>query len=280
MDTIILKYQEIIKNRLQEISLHWDKQKTLKDSINYSLLNYGKLSRGLLLLFGLDEVNIDSKKYIDIACAIEMIQTYTLIHDDLPIMDDAKTRRAKPTNHLVYGSGVAMLAGDALLSDAFYVIANSQIKDDLKIKIIKTLSYYIGSNGICYGQVRDLENESCPFSSIDDIYDVIINKTSKLFIAVFEIIGEISSLNKEQLYNLGLKLGLAFQIKDDLNDYMNTSVGKDNSIDVNKSTINKLIGYDNTINLFNNLKQEINEIACLLFKKQIIVIDYLNILLK
>ena len=272
-------YKEQIINRLNQISNYWQDKNILKESIDYSLLNFGKLIRGSILLIGLDDLNIDYKDYIDIATALEMIQTYTLIHDDLPIMDNAKIRRGKLTNHLVYNSGISLQAADAILSDSFKVIANSKIKDELKVKIIAKISERIGTNGICYGQILDLLNEQNPVKNKEDILKIIEYKTSSFFILIFEIIGLIKEIDTEKLNKLGLYIGYAFQIKDDLNDYLNQSVGKDNGIDINKSTVNKIIGIDNTKILYEKLNNKIEKLIIEIFSNNSLLLKYIKTIL-
>ena len=272
-------YQNLIINRLNEISASWNDKGILKDSINYSLLNFGKLLRGTILLVGLDDLNIDYKEYVDVAAGLEMIQIYTLVHDDLPIMDDAKTRRGKLTNHLVYNPGISLQAADALLSDSFKIIAESKINDELKIKIIAKISERIGTNGICYGQVLDLLNEQKPVENKEEILKIIEYKTSSFFILIFEIIALIKEFEINTFYKLGLYIGYAFQIKDDLNDYLNLSVGKDNGIDINKSTINKIIGIENTQKLYSDLNKEIEKLIIENFSNNSLFLKYIKTIL-
>ncbi len=275
------KYQDMIVKQLNIISKHWDDKEILKDSMNYSLFNYGKLFRGSLLLHCLDELNLDIENYVDVACAIEMIQIYTLIHDDLPFMDDALIRRGKKTNHKVYSPGIAILAGDALLTDAFYVISKSNIINDLKIKIIEILSNYAGSNGICYGQTLDINNNLDKELTIDEVNKIILNKTSSFFIAIFQIVAYISKKedNIDLFTNLGKQIGLAFQIKDDLNDRLNQSIGKDNGIDTNKATYDKILSYEKTLIIYHELINNINGLLNLAFSQTSKVKEYINTIL-
>ena len=275
----IKKHQELIINRLNEISKTWNDKGLLKDSINYSLLNYGKLIRGTILLIGLDDLNIDYEKYVDVAAALEMIQTYTLIHDDLPIMDNAKTRRGKLTNHLVYNPGISLQAADALLSDSFKIIANSNIEDELKVKIIAKISERIGTNGICYGQVLDLLNEQNPVKNKEEILKIIEYKTSSFFMLIFEIIDIINKIEINKINELGLFIGYAFQIKDDLNDFLNQSIGKDNGIDINKGTVNKIIGLDNTKILYEDLKNQTEKLIIENFSNNSLLLKYIKTIL-
>lgn len=280
MSQQINKYDELIKKRLKELSKFWSNKGTLTESMNYSLFNYGKLLRSKLLLLCLEEYGLDSTEYLDIACAIEMIQTYTLIHDDLPIMDDAKTRRNKTTNHLVFTPGITMLAGDALLTDAFYVLANANIDANIRVEIIKILSKYIGSNGICYGQVLDVENENNSNPYINDVDDIIINKASTFFIAIMEIVQLITKHSNNLLMKLGTLMGKAFQIKDDLNDYNNESIGKDNLHDINKITYISVLGINEATRLYDNIKKDITVLVNQIFKSNNNVFEFINLLLK
>lgn len=160
MKKIISVYQKKIALRLREISLSWDRCHQLKHSINYTLLNCGKLIRSVIILLGLDNLKMDSNQYIDVACAIEMIQSYTLIHDDLPEMDNATMRRDKIANHLIYGHSIALLAGDALLTDTFLVLSNLKISDHQKVALIHLFAQKAGTSGVCFGQTLDMINSN------------------------------------------------------------------------------------------------------------------------
>lgn len=275
-------YQKEIINHLNKISTSWIDKGILKESINYSLLNYGKLIRGSLLLVALEDLNINYTKYIDLAAALEMIQTYTLIHDDLPIMDNAKTRRGKKTNHLEFNPGISLQAADAILSDAFKVVANSNIDNDLKIQIITKISERIGSSGICYGQVLDLLNEENPVNNQEKILEIIKYKTGSFFILIFEIIGIINNFDTitlNKLNEIGLYIGYSFQIKDDLNDFLNQSIGKDNGIDVNKSTVNKILGIEKTKTLYKEYTMKIEKLITEIFSNNSSLLKYIKTIL-
>lgn len=281
----IKEYQKIILNRLNELKKIWEKSGTLSDSMNYTLLNSGKLARSILILIGLNDLKIDINIGIDVACSLEMIQSYSLIHDDLPEMDNATTRRNKLSNHLVYSHPTALLAGDALLTDSFYVLASCNLESSLKIELIKLFASKAGSNGVCFGQNLDIINEKKPFIKWEDIENIIYNKTCALFNLSFSSIGIIANLDKnkkDKLSELGYLVGLAFQIQDDLFDTFGSKeeLGKDASQDINKNTYHKLFGKDAAIKKINELKKQSNILLEEVFGKNNEISKYLNLLIK
>lgn len=285
MEKIINTCRSDIINRLNELKCNWEKTLTLGESMNYTLLNSGKLVRSVLMLLGLNELGFDYKKILDVACALEMIQSYSLIHDDLPEMDNATLRRGKTANHLVYGHSTALLAGDALLTDSFNVLASSYLDNKIKLELIKLFSEKAGSAGVCFGQQLDVINEKTPFTTWDDIEKIIYNKTCALFIIAFKSIGIVASLNKEiveKLEHLGYLTGLAFQLQDDLNDTYKTSseLGKDNLQDLNKNTYHKLFGQTATINRINELLEKIQELSTDIFGENNKINTYLKAIIK
>lgn len=203
---------DLIDNHLQEIS---SKYTEIKESIQYSLLGNGKRFRPLLVLLTLKDFGIDMKEGLDVACAIEMIHCYSLIHDDLPAMDNDEFRRGKPTNHIVYGENVAILAGDALLTEAFNVIASSTLPSDKKIEIIKNVSMLAGANGMIRGQYLDLKSKDLKLEDITLIHDC---KTKDLIEAALVSGAIIAGEDFETFRKIAFYLGRAFQIKDDLDD--------------------------------------------------------------
>ncbi|WP_374723467.1 polyprenyl synthetase family protein [Calidifontibacillus erzurumensis] len=193
----------------------------LKESMIYSLEAGGKRIRPILLFATINALGMDEKKGLDVACALEMIHTYSLIHDDLPSMDDDDLRRGKPTNHKVYGEAIAILAGDGLLTHSFEVIAESQeLADEMKVKIISQLAKAAGPAGMVGGQVADLlgENKTLTVEELEYIHE---HKTGKLLRFAVVAGAIIAGASPEQLRCLDLfakHLGLAFQIKDDILD--------------------------------------------------------------
>lgn len=200
----------------------------LKKAMLYSLLAGGKRIRPAFMLFtyGMFKENIFD--IIDAACAIEMIHTYSLIHDDLPAMDDDDLRRGKPTNHKIFGEGMAILAGDALLTDAFKLIleGNEKVEIKHKAKACEILSLRAGSEGMVSGQAADLEAEELIDSNISKsqlskILSYIHNhKTADMICGAMEIgcvmAGEYKHL--PLISEFGSKIGLCFQITDDILD--------------------------------------------------------------
>lgn len=223
----------IIDNRLNEIV---SKYTEIKEAASYALFTGGKRLRPLLVLLTLKDLNIDIKKGLDISCAIEMIHAYSLVHDDLPAMDNDDLRRGKPTNHIVYGENVAILVGDALLTESFNVIANSNIESNKIIEIIKVISSLAGANGMIRGQYLDLKSDVRTMDDINLIHD---HKTKDLIEASLLSAAIIADENLEDYKKIAYFLGKAFQIKDDLDD-----IDKQET-----STILRLIGYEKSHSL-------------------------------
>jgi geranylgeranyl diphosphate synthase type II len=199
---------------------------TLLSSILYSINNGGKKIRPALTFLIYEMLSGRNKKdIVDAASAIEMIHTYSLIHDDLPAMDDDDLRRGKPTNHKIYGEGIAILAGDALLTDAFHIISSSKkLNNSLKPKIIEVLSFRAGSSGMVSGQVMDLISEGKKFEyskACRTLKYIHLHKTSDMIIASAEIGGICANANENTLRKLkeiAQLSGMVFQIVDDILD--------------------------------------------------------------
>lgn len=211
---------------------------SLKSSMDYSLQAGGKRIRPILLLAVMHEIGENHPDALKVAAAIEMIHTYSLIHDDLPSMDDDDLRRGMPTNHKVYGEALAILAGDALLTYSFGIISRLEhVSNDDKIRLIDLMSVSSGAEGMVGGQVLDIEGEEKSLV-LEELEQVHRLKTGALL--TFSILagailagaapGEIVALSK-----FGEHLGLAFQIQDDILDVTGTSeelgktAGKDES---------------------------------------------------
>lgn len=195
--------------------------KILFESMNYSLLSQGKRIRSILFLLILDMFKIDSLNYMDVACAIECVHTYSLIHDDLPCMDNDDYRRGILSNHKEYGEGIALQAGDALLAFAFYLISRSNFSSQDRCKLIEILSNASGPYGMVAGQVHDLQTEN-KFINIDELKLLDSYKTGCLIQAPIDMAIELCNISKseaEQLRIFAKHLGLLFQITDDILDY-------------------------------------------------------------
>ena len=203
----------------------------LRESMEYSLMAGGKRMRPILLMAAADAIGADGKRFLSVACALEMIHTYSLIHDDLPAMDNDDYRRGRLTNHKVYGDGIAILAGDALLTLAFSVILRQKdVPSERLLCVVDEISRAAGAEGMVGGQVLDLcaENQNI---SIQDLRKIHMGKTGALFRAALRSGAILGSASAQQLDALTLyaeHFGLAFQITDDILDVVgNTAmIGK------------------------------------------------------
>jgi len=193
----------------------------IKKAMDYSLQAGGKRIRPILLLSTLHALNQDINKGKSSACAVEMIHTYSLIHDDLPAMDNDDLRRGKPTNHKVFGEAMAILAGDGLLTYSFQLIAEDQLlTPHEKIEVIKLLAMAAGAEGMVGGQVADMEGENTTLS-IDQLEYIHANKTGKLItfsVMAGAIIGGATQKQQELFRKYANHIGIAFQIRDDVLD--------------------------------------------------------------
>ena len=188
----------------------------LYEAARYSLLLPGKRLRPLFLLSVLEDYGVPIKAGLDAACALEMIHTYSLIHDDLPCMDDDDLRRGKPTLHKVYGEGQAVLAGDFLLTYAFQVLAQGGFQKE----VIAILAEGAGGEGMIGGQVVDLLSTGKE-TNWDTLLFMYLGKTAALFSAALEmgaVIADLSYADQIALRNAGKYFGIAYQITDDILD--------------------------------------------------------------
>ena len=196
---------------------------TLCESMKYSLTAGGKRLRPILVMAAADAIGAKGTDFIHIACAIEMIHTYSLIHDDLPAMDNDDYRRGKLTNHKVYGDGMAILAGDALLTQAFEVmLRQDNLPADVLLKVVREMSIGAGSNGMVGGQAIDLEAEGKQKSlSLEELKKMHAGKTGALFRAAIRSGAIVAGASDKELAALTTYadcFGLAFQITDDILD--------------------------------------------------------------
>ncbi len=240
------------------------KKTDLLNPIKYGLLPGGKKIRSKLIVDVGKIFNIDYKKLIQISAAVECIHAYSLIHDDLPCMDNDRLRRGKLSTHAKFGESTAILAGNSLLTIAFEILSQQTLKIDFKSKInlISLLSKSAGHTGIAGGQYSDLKFEK-KRKSFKKIVDMQINKTGKLFSFCCMAPVILSKKNKYiNLFNsIGSKIGLLFQIADDLIDYSGSTkkAGKKTGKDLKKgkATLIGLLGYKNTVKYGDRLKLEI-----------------------
>ena len=221
-------YKEIVEEHILDFIPEIDhKSITLYESMKYSLTAGGKRIRPVLLLAACEFAGGDVQSAIPYACALEYIHTYSLIHDDLPAMDDDELRRGRPTNHMVYGEAMAILAGDGLLTSAFEAMNKDMLLylDDIdkmkrRIKAIYELSKGAGCRGMVAGQVADIEaeNRQCSKEMLDYIH---INKTGALIVAAVRAGAYLGGADEQKLRDLtgfAENLGLAFQVADDILD--------------------------------------------------------------
>ena len=219
------------------------------DAASYSLNVGGKRIRPILFMLVYFMYKGEDKEIIDMAAAIEMIHTYSLIHDDLPCMDNDDLRRGKPTNHKVYGENIAVLAGDALLNEAMILLMDFSIKHGKDALVAaREIAYAAGADGMIGGQVVDIINEGKRISK-EELSHMHLKKTGELIrssIVAGAILAEADKSEIDLLNKFGMNLGLAFQIKDDILDVTGDveKLGKNTLADVNKSNFITMYGLE------------------------------------
>ena len=237
----------------------------LINPMKYGIISGGKKIRSTVILSAGKIFNLDQNKLINICASVECIHSYSLIHDDLPCMDDDSVRRGKPSTHIKFGEASAVLAGNSLLTLAFEIIAdkNYNINSKSKNERIKSLAYCSGHTGIAGGQELDLKFEKKK-KSLNQIISMQKKKTGKLFSFCLYAVGELakkSNKEKKFLSTLGEEIGLLFQLADDFLDIKGQKklVGKPIKKDhkKGKSTLINLIGYKKANIYANNLKKKI-----------------------
>ena len=247
--------------------LRKQKYSGLISPMNYGLFSGGKKIRSKILVDVGKIFNVSYKKLIIIGAAVECIHAYSLIHDDLPCMDNDLTRRGKPSTHVKFGEATAVLAGNSLLTLAFEILSDKKlnIKEKTKNILIDKLSRCAGHTGIAGGQFLDLdfENKNIPFKKIIDMQ---LKKTGKLFGYCSSVPAIIKNSNVKKINNfeaIGSDLGLLFQISDDLIDYKGDSIKagkktkKDNKL--GKATLISLLGYKKTVIYSEKLRKKIQK---------------------
>ena len=241
------------------------KKSTLVTPMKYGVISGGKKIRTTIIFDSGKLLNIKEKKLIDICAAVECIHSYSLIHDDLPCMDNDAMRRGKPSTHKKFGEATAVLAGNSLLTLAFEIISNKKNLLSLKQKneIIELLCNCAGHTGIAGGQDLDLRYEK-KNKSLNQIINMQRKKTGKLFkfcVQSASIIGNKSKSENITFGKLGEEIGLLFQLSDDFLDLKGSKklVGKPIKKDKKKgkSTLIKLMGYENALRYADNLMKKI-----------------------
>lgn len=215
---------EALSERLRTLLLQSSMPGSLQEAVCYAAES-GKKLRPLIVLLTAETLGKPWEKALDIACSLEMIHSYSLIHDDLPCMDDDDFRRGKPSLHKAYGEALALLTGDLLLTYAFEVIAKADLPPLKKNSLILLLASRAGGKGMIAGQVEDLASEG---KTIDGktLYAMEYKKTALLFMTAFEfgaIYADASSKDQKILKEFGKRLGILYQIKDDLQDSLENS---------------------------------------------------------
>jgi geranylgeranyl diphosphate synthase type II len=216
--------------------------KILYESMRYSLLGGGKRIRPILTIAAAEAVGTESDGILPFAAALEFIHTYSLVHDDLPAMDNDDFRRGRPTNHKTFGEGMAILAGDALLTMAFELCSNPKLKDcvpqDRQVQIIQELAVGAGHGGMVGGQVLDIqaENQDIDLRSLQTIHTFKTGRLIRASVRIGGIFGDATSSQLDSLTAYSEDIGLAFQIADDVLNMIGTreELGKDPGTDAKR----------------------------------------------
>ena len=256
------EYKALIDTKLAEYFRADDMpQAGLFEAMRYSLNAGGKRIRPILVLEFCRIAGGDCDKALPVACAIEMLHTYSLIHDDLPCMDNDDLRRGKPTNHVVYGECTATLAGDALQAEAFGTILRSELPAEARAECARILADAVGADGMCGGQFLDMIGEN-KLLTADELDEINSRKTGALLIAACTMGVAAAGGNEKQseaARRFGAAIGAAFQIRDDMLDVISTSeqLGKPIGSDAqeHKNTYMALYGADRCMKMIEKLTE-------------------------
>ncbi|AMA72522.1 polyprenyl synthetase family protein [Aneurinibacillus thermoaerophilus] len=258
---------DLVGKRLADLIETPEIPETLRQAMAYSLLAGGKRLRPVLVLATLEAFGKSIDAGIPVACAVEMVHTYSLIHDDLPAMDNDDFRRGKPTNHKVYGEATAILAGDALLTYAFETVCSAEeagAPSGRVLRIVRELASYAGPRGMVGGQSADMEGEDIPLTP-EQLRYIHQHKTADLLVFCVRAGAILAGASERQLSLLtryANNIGLAFQIQDDILDVTGdeTKMGKPVGSDEKrkKSTYPALIGMEKSRSLLKQLIEEAN----------------------
>ena len=276
------KYLDSIEAYLQGCFTEDQPQKVLFESMRYSLLAGGKRLRPTFVLAFCDLCGGDIDAALPFAAAMEMVHTYSLIHDDLPCMDNDDFRRGKPTNHKVYGEATACLAGDALLTAAFGQIAKAKLPPERIVEAVRVLSACAGELGMVGGQILDMDAEHRRCTA-QEVYDIQSRKTGALISAACQL-GVIAAGGTKDRQSAAADyaehLGLAFQIRDDILDVIGDAgkLGKATGVDENKNTFVRLYGVEKCEEMVaEETRKAIDALAC--FENADFLIDLANCLI-
>ena len=258
-------FETELKKELKELSY----PETIAKGMEYAILNGGKRLRPFLLFATLELLNENIKKGVKSAIALEMIHSYSLVHDDLPALDNDDYRRGKLTTHKVFGEAEGILIGDSLLTYAFYVLSQKNLEllsSKQIVNIISKTSEYAGINGMIGGQMIDIESENKKID-LETLKYIHSHKTGKLIKLPIEIACIIANLEKDKreiLEEYADLIGLAFQVKDDILDVEGTfedlgkPVGSD--IDLHKATYPSILGMKESKKILNDTVEKAKEI--------------------
>ena len=258
-------FETELKKELQELSY----PETIAKGMEYAVLNGGKRLRPFLLFATLELLNENINKGVKSAIALEMIHSYSLVHDDLPALDNDDYRRGKLTTHKVFGEAEGILIGDSLLTYAFYVLSQKNLEFlsfEQIVNIISKTSEYAGINGMIGGQMIDIqsENKKIDFETLKYIHSHKTGKLIKLPIEIACIIANVEKDKKEVLEEYANLIGLAFQVKDDILDVEGTfeelgkPVGSD--VDLHKATYPSILGMEESKKILNDTVEKAKEI--------------------
>ena len=262
------EHKKLIESSIDSYLAELTYPEVIAEGMKYAILNGGKRLRPILLFMTLDILGKDKTKGTASGVGIEMIHSYSLVHDDLPALDNDDFRRGKLTTHKKFGEAEGILIGDALLTHAFYILTarNSHLAPEQIVEIVKLTSSYAGINGMIGGQMMDIASEGKRID-METLKYIHSNKTGKLIKLPVEIgciIGEATPEEKETLIKFAELIGLAFQIKDDILDIegdfltLGKPVGSDQELE--KSTYPALIGLNESKELLKNTIEEAKSI--------------------
>lgn len=251
--------KKMVEDRMMSYLNELNAPATLKDSMIYSISAGGKRLRPILAIAVMESFERDPDLVLDTACAIEFVHTYSLIHDDLPSMDNDDYRRGKLTSHKVFGEAQAILAGDALLTESFSLISeNKFLTAEQKVRLVSVLSRAAGASGMVGGQVEDLEGENRELT-LKELESIHEKKTGKMLECACLSGGIAAGASEEELESLQLyarHIGIAFQIQDDIlditgsQDQLGKPIGSD---EANlKTTYPKILGMDGAVKEMEN----------------------------
>ena len=258
-------FETELKKELQELSY----PETIAKGMEYAILNGGKRLRPFLLFATLELLNQNIEKGVKSAIALEMIHSYSLVHDDLPALDNDDYRRGKLTTHKVFGEAEGILIGDSLLTYAFYILSQKNLKflsSEQIVNIISKTSEYAGINGMIGGQMIDIESENkkIDLETLKYIHSHKTGKLIKLPIEIACIIANVEKDKREVLEEYADLIGIAFQVKDDILDVEGTfeelgkPVGSD--VDLHKATYPSILGMEESKKILNDTVEKAKEI--------------------